>query len=217
MVETLLLKAEKREESGTRASRKLRGRGLIPAIIYGHKEEPTAVQLNGHDLSLELQHHHRLLDVELEGKRHKCLVKDVQYDYLGEHAIHVDLTWVSLDERVKVTVEVELRGTPAGISEGGALKQILNEVELECVVTNIPESLRVKISPLKLGETLTAGDLELPESTKLITPPETPIATVQMVAEEIEEEPAEAEAEAEPEPEVIAREKEEESPGKKEG
>ncbi|KPK74843.1 MAG: hypothetical protein AMJ79_13035 [Phycisphaerae bacterium SM23_30] len=209
MAETLLLKAQRREQSGTRAARRLRREGLIPAIIYGHKQEPAAVQLNGHDLKLELQHHHRLLDLELDGKREKCLVKEVQYDYLSEEVIHVDLTRVSLDERVKVTVEVELRGTPAGVSEGGVLNQLLTEVELECIVTNIPESIRMKVSHLQVGESLYAGDLELPEKTTLITPSEMPVAMVQMAAEVVEEEvPVEAEAEAEPE--VIIREKEQE-------
>jgi large subunit ribosomal protein L25 len=209
MVETIILKAERRQGSGTRAACKLRSKGMVPAIIYGHKEEPTAVQLDGHDLLLELQHHHRLLDLELDGQRKKCLVKEIQYDYLGDKVIHADLTWVNLDERVKVMVELELRGTAAGVSEGGTLNQLLKEVELECLVTNIPESIRILVSSLKLGETLTAGELELPEHAELITAAESPVATVQMVAEEVEEEEAPVEGEMEAEPEVIAREKEE--------
>jgi len=68
MDEKVILKAERRADSGTRASRKLRRQGFIPAIIYGHKKEPVSVKLNSHDLALELQHHHRLLNLDLEGK-----------------------------------------------------------------------------------------------------------------------------------------------------
>ena len=207
MAETLVLKAQKRERTGTRVTRKLRTQGKIPAIIYGHQKTPVAVQFDAHDLSLELQHHHHLLEVSLKGRRQRCLVKDVQYDYLGESIIHVDLARVSLDERVQVTVSVELRGAPAGVSAGGVLDQLLSEVELECLVTNIPENIRVRIGDLQINQTLTAGEIELPEGVKLITEPDTPVAAVRVVAEEAEEEAQEAAAEAEAEPEVIQREK----------
>ena len=136
MVEALLLKAQRREKGGTRASRRERLQGRVPVIIYGHKKDPISVTLNYHDLALELQHHHRLLELELDKKREKVLVKAIQYDHLGDKIIHADLTRVALDERVKVTVLVELKGTPAGASEGGVLEQIHAEVELECLVTH---------------------------------------------------------------------------------
>lgn len=208
MVEAIMLKAERRKQSGTRGARKLREAGLLPAIIYGHKEEPVAVQMNYHDLALELHHHHRLLEVALEGKRVQVLVKEVQYDHLGDKVIHVDLTRVSLDERVQVTVQLALRGTPAGASEGGVLEQVLSEIELECQVTNIPEEIRVPVSHLQVGQTLTAGELELPEGTNLITEADSPVVTVTVMAEE--EEVEEAAADAEAEPEVISKKPSEE-------
>ncbi|MBN2375624.1 MAG: 50S ribosomal protein L25 [Sedimentisphaerales bacterium] len=216
MVETIVLKAEKREQAGSRYSRKLRKQGLVPAIIYGHKTEPVAIQLNYHDLALELQHHHRLLDVELDGAQEKLLVKDVQHDYLGDKVIHVDLTRVNIDERVQVTVEVELRGTPVGVSEGGVLDQINTDIELECLVTAIPESVRALVSDLKIGETLVAGDLELPAGAKLISDPTTAIATVSVVAEEAEEAEEAEVAEGEVEPEIIAKKAEEAGQGESE-
>ena len=104
MVETLVLKADKRKTSGTRVSRKARAAGLIPAIVYGHGAEPLAITLNYHDLALELQHHHRLLQVDVEGKKEQFLVKEIQYDHLGDKVIHLDLARVDLDERVTMTV-----------------------------------------------------------------------------------------------------------------
>lgn len=209
--EALVLKAEKRQSKGTRVSRKLRQQGLIPAIIYGHKEDTVAVQLNAHDLTMELQHHHRVLEVDLAGHRETCLVKDVQYDYLGEKILHVDLTRVSMDERVQVTVTLELRGTPAGVTEGGVLDQLLNEIELDCLVTEIPEVIKTKVNDLQIDQILTAGAIELPSGTKLVTEPDAPVATVRLKAEEVveEEEIAPAE-EGTAEPEVIQREKAEE-------
>lgn len=211
MTETLVLKAQKREHVGTGAARKQRAQGLVPAIIYGHKQEPVAALLSYHDLALEIQHRHRLLEVELDGKVERFLLKDVQYDHLGDTIIHVDLTRVDMDERVNVTVEVILKGTPVGLTEGGTLDRVLTEVELECLVTDIPENIRVDIRHLKLGDSLLAGDLELPGKAKLLTEAESLIATVRLqVAKPEEEEKEEAVEEAEAgEPEVITREKSE--------
>jgi len=211
MTETLVLKAEGRDKTGTREARRLRSRGKVPVIIYGHKQEPVSAALNYHDLALELQHHHRLLGVELNGKTEQFLVKDIQYDYLGDTIIHVDLSRVNLDERVQVMVGVVLKGIPEGVHEGGVLAQLLTEVELECKVTSIPEEVRANIVHLKVGESLTAGELELPEMISLVTDAKAPVATVRVKEEEAAEEAVEeAEATESAEPEMIAREKTEE-------
>ena len=211
MTETLVLKAEGRDKTGTRETRRLRSNGKVPVIIYGHKQEPVSATLNYHDLALELQHHHRLLGVELNGKTEQFLVKDIQYDYLGDTIIHVDLSRVNLDERVQVMVEVVLKGIPEGVHEGGVLAKLLTEVELECKVTGIPEEVRANIVHLKMGESLTAGELELPETVLLVTDAKAPVATVRVKSEEAAEEAVEeAEATESAEPEMIAREKTEE-------
>ena len=195
MAEQLVLKAKLRQDRGKRASRKMRTAGLVPAIIYGHKEAPVSVELDYHDLFLELKHRHRLLDIELDGNRQKLLVKEVQHDHLGDKIVHIDLTRVSLDERVKVRVPVELRGIPAGVSEGGVLDQVMAEIELECLVTSIPDNIRVPVSHLKLGESLYARDLPLPEGVTLVTDKDVPVAAVRLIAEEVA--PAAAPAEGE--------------------
>ncbi len=205
MEQALVLKAKKREQVGSRMSRKIRSQGLLPAIIYGHKQEPVSIQLDYHDFALELQHHHRLLDIELDGKQEKLLVKDVQYDYMGDKYVHVDLARVNLDERVQVTVSVELKGIPVGVTEGGILEQAMVDVELECLVTSIPESIRVKVGELKLGQHLLAKDLELPAGTKLVTDPDALVAIVRAKGEEVEEVTPEVAEGVEPEV-ITARE-----------
>ncbi|OQA01758.1 MAG: 50S ribosomal protein L25 [Planctomycetes bacterium ADurb.Bin412] len=212
MEQSLILKAKKRDRVGSRMSRKIRSQGLLPAIIYGHQQEPVSIQLIYHDFSLELQHHHRLLDIDLDGKQEKLLVKDIQYDHMGDKIVHVDLARVRLDERVEVTVAVELKGIPVGVSEGGTLEQALMGVELECLVTSIPESIRVKVADLKLGQHLLAKDLELPAGAKLITDPESLVAIVRAKTEEVEEvAPAAAVEGAEPEVITARPPKEEEA------
>lgn len=201
-----VLKATKRSNTGTRRARELRKTGMTPCIIYGHGQENIAVAINEHDLDLAIHHGERLLEVDVEGSTENVLIKDAQYDTFGQDLLHVDLTRVDLDERVVVTIPVALRGTPEGVSAGGVLRQITPEVTIECVVTAIPEEFRAQVNDLQIGDTLTAGQLELPEGASLVTEADTPICSISVVAEE--EEPAEAKEET-AEPEVIGEKKEE--------
>jgi large subunit ribosomal protein L25 len=206
----LVLKAIKREPKGRKPARRLRAKDLVPAIIYGHGDEPEAIALPGHDLRLELAHGAHLLDVELDGKQARYLIKDVQYGHLGVNLLHVDLARVRLDQRVTVSVPLDFRGTPKGGQTAGArFDHDLVDLEIECLVTEIPESIRVQVSDLELGQSIHARDVELPPGVKLKTDPDAVVCAVRarLVAEEAAEEaPPEA-----AEPEVIARGKEEEA------
>ncbi len=212
-----LLQISERQELGTRQCRKLRERGLVPGIIYGHGEANLPVFVSAHDIELAIGHGEQLVETSLGGGNQNLLIKDVQHDYLGHDIIHVDFTRVSLDERVEVTVPVMLRGTPIGVeSEDGVLTQHVNEVTVECLVTAIPEDIRVPVAKLHVNDSLRVADLELPEGVRVIEDPETVVVSISMVAEE-EEVPAE-EAEAVAEPEVIGEEAPEgEAPSAEEG
>ncbi len=192
------MKASIRPERGTRQMRRLREKGLTPAIIYGHKETPEAVTISEHDLELALQHGERVLEVDVDGKKQNVLIKDVQWDTFGHMVLHVDLWRVSLDERVEITVTVVLRGSAPGEEEGGVVQQPVVGVLVECPVVSIPDEFRVSINELQLNESLTLGDIELPEGIKLLDDPETTLCTCSMIAEEPEEEEVGEEA-AEPE------------------
>jgi large subunit ribosomal protein L25 len=204
------LKATPRSDVGTRKSRKLRAQGAIPGIIYGHGEPPEAVTLSRHDVELVVHHGERLLEVDLEGRKQNVLVKEVQYDALGQVILHMDLTRVDLDERVEVTVPIILRGTPVGVSENGVLQQYIAQVQIECAVRAIPDDVRVSVAEMKVGNMLAMRDLPLPEGAKLVSDPELVVASVRVIAEEA------VPAAAEPgpaEPEVIGEKKEEEAEG----
>ena len=205
-----MLKLTRREKLGTRAARRLRAQGMVPAIVYGHGQPNVPVSVSRHDIELAVQHGERLVKAEVDGQEENFLIKDVQYDYLGHHIVHVDLTRVRLHERVHVTVPIVLRGTPVGVdAEDGVLTQHLDEVECECLATEIPEELRVPVTELHVDDVLRVSDLELPQGVRVLADPETVVASVTVVAEE-EEVPA-GEAEAAAEPEVIGEKKEEET------
>ena len=193
MEKALLLKAEIREQTGSKHAVNVRKQGRIPAIVYGHKKEPVAVSLDEHNFVEGLHHGHRLLDVQLGKKKEKMLVKDLQYDHLGKNIIHADLIRVDVSETVKVTVPIELKGTAQGTHEGGIIEEHTDRLEVECKVTDIPESIIVSIKEVGVGDTLHARDIELPDGVKLASSPETLLVTCSLVAaakstEELEEE-----------------------------
>ncbi len=208
-MEVANLQATRRTQLGTKHTRRLRRSGQIPAIIYGHGEKPVSVAMDAHAFVNALHHHARVLKVQIEGAEEQYLIKAVQYDYLGTTPVHVDLMRVNLDEKVTVTVEIELRGTPVGSHEGGVLTQLLDTVEVECAVTAIPDTLRPSVADLGVNDSLLVKDLELPKGVVVLTSPEEKIATCR-VPSAVEEVSAEEEGEGPAEPEMIGRAKEDE-------
>jgi large subunit ribosomal protein L25 len=215
-MEVMTVKAEPRTELGTRSARRIRESGKLPAIIYGHGVQPEAITLEQHELEVALARGARTLHVELGGETKQYLIKDVQYDQLNVAPIHLDLTRVDLHERVQVEVGIELRGTPKGVSEGGTLDQMMGEIEVECLVTDIPGTLHPLVADLHVGDVLLVKDLPLPPGVRALADPEERVAMVREAAavpEEAEEEAVEEETSAQPEVIGRARKEEEEEGG----
>src|SRR5690349_18606116 len=154
MAQTAQITARPRAELGSRANKRLRDSGLLPGVIYGHKEAVVPVTLPRKEVVTHLQHGAHLFDLALDGKSEKVLVKEVQYDHLGAEVIHVDFARVSLDEKVEVTVPLELKGEPKGAEEGGVLQQIIAELEVECLVTEIPDRILHNVAEMALNDVL---------------------------------------------------------------
>jgi len=201
-VKSAQVTAKPRPELGSRANRRLREAGLLPGVIYGHKEAIVPVTLPKKEVVDHLDHGAHLFDLNLEGKSEKVLVKEVQYDHLGMEVIHVDFARVSLDEKVKVTIPVELKGTPKGEADGGVLQQILNTLEVECLVTEIPDAIRHNVSEMALNDVVHIKDLKLPAGVKALQDEELIVATVKEILEVVVTPAAE---EGAAEPEVIGR------------
>ena len=216
MDKTLLLKAEIREHTGTKFAAKVREEGRIPAIVYGHKREPVAISLNEHNLVEGLHRGHRVVEVKMGNKKEMMIFKDLQYDYLGKKIIHVDLMRVDASETIRVTVPIELKGTAKGTHESGIIEEHVDRLEIECKVTDIPESIAVSVKEIGVGDNLHAGDIELPAGLNLVSDPQTLIVTCSLVAAAKSTE--EMEAEEPVAPEVIGEGKEpEEEPSKEQG
>lgn len=200
-----VLNVQLRQTRGKKNARRLRHAGMVPAVLYGHREATVALAVPSEQLDAAVRHGSRL--VELSGEvQQQAFVRELQWDPWGTHVLHADFTRVSAHEKVEVEVPVELRGEAPGLKEGGIVEHLLHQIEIECEATAIPEKIQVSINHLNLGDAITVGDLKLPPGVTVLTDPESLV--VQCVAPAVEV--AEAEAEAEAEPEVIGRKKEEE-------
>lgn len=214
-VKSAQLTVKTREERGSRSNRRLRETGQVPAVIYGHKEAVLSVAVPKRDLVNHLEHGAHLFDLNMDGGTQKALVKDVQYDHLGIEVLHVDFTRVSLDEKVEVTVALELKGTPKGEADGGVLQQIVAQLEVECLVTEIPEVIRHNVADMALNDVLHLKDIKLPDGVRAMHDPELILALVKEIVEEVA--PVAATEAGAAEPEVIGRKAEDEGAEAAEG
>jgi large subunit ribosomal protein L25 len=204
MAESVTLVAQPRQSRGTQAAKRLRKQGLVPAVVYGHKEETLAVSLPADEVEKAIRHGIRVVDLKADGKEEKALIKEVQWDHLGVELLHVDFARVALDERIVVNVHLEIRGTAPGVTAGGILDQPIHDLSIECLAISIPESIRVNVGELQLGQTLKVRDLVMPPGVKAMTDPDAVVVQVIVPVAEPEAAPV-AEAVEQAEPEVIGR------------
>jgi len=208
MASAASVSAEARTQLGSRANKRLRDSGKLPGVIYGHKQAVLPITLPKKEVVNFLERGRHLFAVSVSGQSENVLVKDVQYDHLGMEVIHVDFARVNLNERVEVTVPLELKGEPKGAADGGVLQQIISELEIECLVTEIPDVIRHNVSEMALDSVLHIKDLTVPAGVKIMQDGELIVATVKEIVEEAAPEAVEAATSAEPE--VIGKKKEDE-------
>lgn len=162
------LKIEARKALGKRQVKSLRTTGLIPGVLYGHGQDTVHVAFSGKEFSDLLKHGARVIDLSNGKDVEKAVIRDVQFDHLGLHVIHVDFARVSADERIKVDVPVELRGIAPGVVSGGVLEHLLHSLHIEALATAVPESIRIRIDELQKGASIHVRELKLPEGVKVL-------------------------------------------------
>ena len=201
----LQLAVQSRQTQGKHDNRRLRRAGMIPAILYGHGLENVCLAVAADALTSAIRHGSRL--VGLTGAvTESAFIRELQWDTWGTHVLHVDFTRISEHEIVEVRVPVELRGEAPGVRGGGAVAQLIHEVEIACPASAVPEKLNVNINHLEVGQSIALSNLELPEDAKVLAADMEAVVVECMVPME---QPEEAAAAAADEPEVIgAKEKE---------
>ncbi len=209
----------RREGKGKEEARRLRNQGLIPAVVYGHREETIPITLNPKELFKILRGgagERTLISLTIEGLQgdpitKTVILKEKQIDPVKRTVLHADLYTVAMDEKINVGIPVHIVGKSQGVELGGVLEQVLREIEVECLPGDIPPRIDVDVSALDIGDSIHVSDIAL-EKAKILVEPEQTIVTVvpPTVYEEpvVEEEVAEEEVAEEEEKEEKAEKKE---------
>jgi len=206
------LEADIRYGIGKESAKKLRRKGLVPAILYGgNLEKSIPLTLNSRDFEHLLSTHgdNVLLDLVVKSEegddRKIAIVKETQWHPVTREILHADLTQIALDEKVTFHVPIVLVGEAQGVAKGGILNQVLHEMEIECLPTQAPEEIEVDITGLDVGDNVQVKDIEVGNEIELREALDQVIATiVPPIVEEIE-----VEEEVEKlEPELVGEEEE---------
>lgn len=217
-MEKIVLEASNREVVGKKV-KVLRREGKIPAVMYGHEFNATPIVLDAHRTTKLLRNvsESTILVINLDGKEHSALVRDKQVDYIRGNILHLDFQVVSLTEKIRTNVHIELVGESPALEEFNAMiVNGISDVEVEALPQDLPEGISVDISVLdEIGKALYVKDLPAIDKVEILTDPEELIAIASAVKEEAIEEPVEGEGLEEglpEEPEVIEHGKQEEEP-----
>lgn len=214
MAEKVIVKAEKRDSAGKGHSRRLRAAGRVPVTVYGAGGESLSVSADLRDLAAILRTetgHNTLFSLDIDGAGVEDVIfQDRQIDPLKGRLMHADLRRIAFGEKIEVTVPLHLIGDPVGVKiDGGLLEQQVREIKIRCEPKNIPEGLDVDVSELHAGQSLHVSDIQFGEGIEIQESPETVIASVVFIKEEVIETVVEGE-EAAAEPEVIGKGKKDE-------
>ena len=206
MSDVINLNAVIRTGTGTPAVRRLRHTGYIPAVAYNSKGENFSLALNEHDFGMLVQNHgaSQMLCLKIEGdKERNVLIRDIQHHPVSSRMLHVDFMEVSLTETQHVTIPVVLIGDSAGVDLGGTLEQLVSDLDIECLPTNLPESIEIDVTALDVGDRVTVADLDYGDQFTFLSDPGLAIAHVSAPRKVADDETTAGEstetAEAEPE------------------
>lgn len=173
-----VLKAQTRDRMGSRYSRRLRESGRLPAVVYGHGQEPAHVSVDAKETIKAIHEGDRVFKLDIEGQSDLVLLRDVQFNYLGDEIIHADLSRVSLDEVTHANVRIKFVGEAKGLKEAGnAMVHPTDEVSVECKLRDLPDVIEVDVSEMTSSDSITAGDVQMPEGVTLLTDPHVVLAT----------------------------------------
>ena len=210
------INAEKRNQYGKNASRRIRKEGRIPAVLYGAGTEATPLTIDKADIFQILKSdsgENTLFTVKVGPENLTAMIKDLQMDPVKDEVLHADLIHIAMDKEIKVSVPVNIIGEAVGVkSEGGFIDLMVRELEIECLPNIIPESIDIDVSDLHMHQSLKVGDVILPEGVEMISEPEAVIVVIaaptkeeEVVEEEIVEEELEEAVEGEEAGEQEAR------------
>ncbi len=165
--------AETRKDEGKGASRRLRTTGKVPAIVYGSTDAPASIQLEHNTVWLASQHewfYSAILDLKLDGKTQKVLLRDMQRHPFKAQLLHLDFQRVDENKAIRIRVPLHFLNqetSPAGKMAGILISHALNDVEISCLPKDLPEHIEVDLSELKVGDIVHLSALKLPNGVEI--------------------------------------------------
>jgi len=217
-MEKIVLEANERKIISKTSRSSLRNQGRVPGILYSKRLKPISIDVTRQSINpLVFTAQTHLISLQIQGhEEHDCIIKDVQFDPVTDEVIHFDLIGLTKGEKTQLEVPLRFKGSAVGVKEGGLLQENLHKLHVECLPINIPQSLEIDVSQLKVGDSIHVKDLHF-ENIAFLNPEDTVIVSV--VLPKIEKEATVAEgaeiaAEELAEPEVIGKGKDTEKEDK---
>ena len=195
MAKQFKLTVEKRDLKGNKDLRQLREDMKIPGVYYSYDGNNILFQISNNEIKNAIQSGANIFTVNVGGKEQNVVFKSVQYHPVTEQIIHIDLYGVDMNKPISIKIPIVYVGTPSGVStEGGVVVTNLNEIEISCLPSDIPENIEVDISNVAIGENIQAGDVDLGEKFQLVTMEDSALMSVTHVV--VEETPVVDETES---------------------
>lgn len=169
---TATLSATLRHDTGKGVARKLRQNGDIPGVIYGHGREPQSLTVNAREferLISRVAAGSTVIELDLGGTTARSLIREIQRHPFKRQILHVDFQEVVAGEMITLKCPIVYVGTPYGVrTEGGLLDQIMHELTIQAIPSQIPDHINVDVSDLHVGKALHVSDLSLPDGVKVV-------------------------------------------------
>tara|TARA_B100001564_G_scaffold51090_1_gene38014 strand:- start:176 stop:853 length:678 start_codon:yes stop_codon:yes gene_type:complete len=181
------LDIENREVVGKKATKTLRRSGKVPSVLYFKGEEPLSLSVNNKVLNKAMKSEQRIYEMEINNESQYVMIKEIQYHPVTDEVLHVDFMRVLRSEKMTISVPLILTGKAVGVTEGGILSQSMNQIEISCYPTNVPENIEVNIDNLELNASLSVADVNIDDDEiEIISPDELNVATIAAPREEEE-------------------------------
>ena len=182
------LDIETRESVGKKSTKAIRRDGKIPSTLYFKGDEPESIAIDKIKLYQALKSDQRVYEVELSGESQYVMVKAVQYHPVTDEIIHLDFMRVRRSEKMTISVPLVLVGKPIGVVEGGILSQALNQIEISCFPTNVPDQIEVNIDKMEINSSISVADVSTDdEEVDILSSSEINVATITAPSAEEEE------------------------------